>query len=183
MGPSASSAIAQPAWVTAKKQTPCDSCKGEGVVANTREFTCKIPAGIADGSKLKFPGQGNAAGNNGKKGSLFVVVKVESDKVFTREGTAVHVNIPIKLSTAVLGGKVTVPSLNGDMMVKVPSGTQSGDKLKMKGLGITDINFPGSKGDQIVHLTVEIPKTLTTEQTSLMQQFAKTQGTESPGEN
>lgn len=154
------------------KGSPCPSCKGTGLTKGTREVTMKIPAGVENGKTLRIKDHGHAGPHGSSRGHLFVTVMVDKDPVFTREGNNVHVNVPIPLATAVLGGKVTVPSLNGDVILKVHPGTQPEEKVVMRGKGIHATT--GDIGHQYIHYKVEIPKHLTPAQTKIMEDFAAT---------
>jgi len=154
--------------------SPCPPCKGTGVTKGSREVTIKIPSGIEKGKQLRIKDHGHAGPQGSARGHLFVAVQVDSDPVFTREANNVHVNVPISLSTAVLGGKVTVPSLNGDVILKVSPGTQPEEKVVMRGKGIQQAST-GETGHQYIHYKVEIPKKLTAEQQKLMEDYAATE--------
>lgn len=155
------------------KGSPCPPCKGTGLTKGSREVTMKIPAGVEKGKQLRIKDHGHAGPQNSPKGHLYVTIQVENDPVFTREGNNVHVNVPISLATAVLGGKVTVPSLNGDVILKVQPGTQPEEKVVMRGKGIQQAST-GETGHQYIHYKVEIPKHLTPQQQKLMEDFAAT---------
>jgi len=156
------------------KSSPCPPCRGTGVTKGAREVTVKIPSGIEKGKQLRVKDFGHAGPQGTAKGHLFVTVVVDPDPVFTREANNVHVNVPISLSTAILGGKVTVPSLNGDVVLKVNPGTQPEEKVVMRGKGIQQA-ATGETGHQYIHYKVEIPKKLTPEQHKLMEDFASTE--------
>jgi len=155
------------------KGSPCPPCKGTGVTRGNREVTLKIPSGIEKGKQLRIKDFGHAGPQGSPRGHLFVTIIVDPDPVFTREANNVHVNVPISLSTAILGGKVTVPSLNGDVILKVNPGTQPEEKVVMRGKGIQQA-ATGETGHQYIHYKVEIPKKLTPEQQKLMEDFAAT---------
>jgi molecular chaperone DnaJ len=155
------------------KGSPCPPCRGTGVTKSNQECTVKIPSGIENRKQLRVKDLGNAGPQNSPKGHLFVTVHVDSDPVFTREANNVHVIVPISLATAVLGGKVTVPSLNGDVILKVSPGTQPEEKVVMRGKGIQQAST-GETGHQFIHYKVEIPKHLTPQQQKLMEEFAGT---------
>jgi molecular chaperone DnaJ len=155
-----------------KKGSPCPPCRGTGLTRGSREVTIKVPAGSKTGDKLRVREHGHAGPQGTPKGHLFVHLQVDTDPVFTRDGNHVHVNVPISLSTAVLGGKVTVPSLNGEVILKVSPGTQPEEKVVMRGKGIQAAS--GDTGHQYIHFKVEIPKHLTPQQQKLMEEFAAT---------
>lgn len=158
-----------------QKHTPCSPCNGLGMVRARRELTVKLPAGVDTGTRLRLLGQGDCGPRGVPRGNLWVQVAVEPDPVFTREGVDVHVNVSLPVSTAALGGKITVPSLTGDVILKVAPGTQPEDKLRMRGKGIASLSS-ATVGDQFVHFKVHIPTKLTAEQRDLMEKFAITEG-------
>lgn len=135
-----------------------------------RELTIRIPAGIRDGQKVRVAGAGGASPRGGAPGDLFVTIKVKPSPVFTREEQNLICELPISLATAVNGGIVEVPSMNGKVRMKVPAGSQSGKVLRIRNSG-----FPGTKtkpqGDQLVKLKVEIPSNLTGQQRDLLKYF------------
>jgi len=129
----------------------------------------KIPAGIEDGKKLRVAGKGEPSPYGGPSGDLYIRIKVRNHPFFEREGRNVVLKQEIPFSTAVLGGVVSVPTLGGSTMrLKVPVGTQSNTKLRLKGYGLPDMKN-GSKGDQIVQVVIQVPKKLSRDQKKLIQ--------------
>jgi molecular chaperone DnaJ len=154
-------------------QTPCPQCGGEGRVRVTRNITVKIPAGVDTGSHLRVRGEGEA-GTAGR-GDLYVVIEVEPDPVFHRDGNDLITEINISLSRAVLGGLAKVPVLDGQVDMKIPAGTQSGKIFRLKEKGMPDLRGRGT-GDQLVRVHVEIPTHLNAEQRKAMEDFARASG-------
>ncbi len=149
---------------------PCRSCGGSGTVRGERELAMDIPAGVDTGSRLRVTGEGEPGSNGGPRGDLYVFIEVEPDPVFDREGNDVHCAVPIHFPQAILGATITVPTLEGEAELRIPSGTQSGTLFKLRGLGIPDLRGY-RKGDQIVRIQVETPAKLTKEQKELIRHF------------
>ena len=134
----------------------CSKCLGEGRVQDTKEVEVDIPAGIADGNVVKVDGAGEA-GENGRAGDLYLRVSVKPHKEFKRRGQDLYSSKDIKLSQAVLGDKVKVNTIDGEVELKIPKGTQSGELIRMKGKGMPGLRGR-SRGDQYVEVNVEIPQ-------------------------
>ncbi len=149
---------------------PCRTCRGEGLTHGTREVEVNIPAGIFDGARLRLRGQGLPTEAGGPKGDLYVDVAVKPHPVFERDGLEVLSEVPVSFVCAALGGTIKVPTLDGEKEVKIPQGIQSGQNLRLRGLGIPDVNT-GRRGDHIVLVQVEVPKKLSTKQKDLLKQF------------
>ena len=148
----------------------CKHCRGTGTAKETIEKKINVPAGIDDGQKLKYAGLGEASQSGGPNGDLYIVIRIKPHDIFIRQGDNLYCEVPISYSTAVLGGEVEIPTLNGKKMIKVPEGTESGKLLKVKGEGIKSLRGYG-KGDIIVKITIETPKKLTDKQKELLQKF------------
>ena len=148
----------------------CKHCRGTGAAKETIEKKVNVPAGIDDGQKLKYAGLGEASQSGGPNGDLYIVIRIKPHDIFIRQGDNLYCEVPISYSTAVLGGEVEVPTLNGKKTVKVPEGTESGKLLKVSGEGIKSLRGYG-KGDIIVKFTIETPKKLTDKQKELLQKF------------
>ncbi len=157
---------------TGKEVDICAECQGKGQVAHVRELTVTIPAGINNGAQLRIPQEGEK-GVEGR-GNLYLTIQVQPHSHFERRGNDLITQITIPLTIAVLGGEVSVPTLAGNVSMKVPSGTQNGTHFRLKGKGIASLNQK-IKGDELVKVTVEIPKTLSPEQRKIMEAFAKSQ--------
>ncbi|MDW8208112.1 MAG: molecular chaperone DnaJ [Chloroherpetonaceae bacterium] len=155
--------------------TPCAACSGSGRVRRLRERTVKIPAGADTGMRLRLVGEGDAGERNGPAGDLYLVIHVLDHPVFERHGNDIVCEVPISFARAALGGTIEIPVLGGREELKIPEGTQSGQRFTLRGKGIPDINGRG-KGDQHVIVTVQVPTRLTAEQRQLLRQFAATMG-------
>jgi molecular chaperone DnaJ len=153
----------------------CPDCRGSGRKSETAKLSVKVPAGIESGQRLKLRGEGEAGLNGGPSGDLYVVIDVADHPLFSRDGTEVHIEVPISFTQAALGGEIDVPTLEGTVRLKIPAGTQNGKRFKLKGKGITDLSGR-SRGDQYVTVEVEVPSKLTAEQRELLEKFAKLSG-------
>ena len=151
-------------------KTPCSKCHGSGKTASTKRVEVKVPAGIDDDQSLRLAGLGDAGTNGGPSGDLIVIVTVRPDAMFERDGYDVHVTVPITYSQAVLGSETVVPTIDGKVQYTVPEGTQSGTTFRLRGQGIQYVNGRG-RGDQYVHVVVEIPKKLTRTQREALKKF------------
>ena len=158
-------------------EKPCSGCDGEGRLEKTSRIKLKIPAGIADGSRLRSPRNGEAGIRGGPQGDLYVVVHVQEHKIFQREEDNLYCEVPIPFSLATLGGEVPVPTLEGKANLKVPAGTQSGQMFKLRGKGLVHVNGR-EHGDLLVRVMVEVPTRLNAEQRAKLEEFAELCGEE-----
>lgn len=150
---------------------PCGTCHGDGRTRKKTELEVKVPGGIDHGQRLKLTGEGDAGSKGGPAGDLYVVIDIKEHELFERDGFDVHCTIPVSFSQAALGAEVEVPTLDGKVSVKVPTGTQSGKKMRLKGKGIQRLGGYGN-GDQIMHIHVETPQKLSKEQEELFQKLS-----------
>jgi molecular chaperone DnaJ len=157
---------------------PCPACRGAGMVNTPKKLSVKIPAGIDHGSRLRLTGEGEEGSNGGPPGDLYVVVHVQAHEFFERHGNDVHCQIPISFPQAALGAEVEVPSLHGPQTLTIPRGMQTGETVTLRGTGIPDVRS-GRRGDQIVHIVVKTPTSLTSRQEELLRELAALDG-ESP---
>ena len=154
---------------------PCASCRGTGVTRGKATLSVKVPAGVDDGQTISLRGQGNAGAHGGPAGDLLVDIHVRPHPFFTRDGTTVHVEYPVTFSEAALGADIEVSTLDGKVRYTVPEGTQNGTVFRLKGKGIPSLHG-GTRGDQFVHIAIEIPKNLNKKQKQLLQDFAQSVG-------
>jgi len=143
------------------------------VEVKSREVEVKVPPGVNDGINLRLAGQGAEGDKGAEKGDLIVTCVVEEDSYFMRDGADVHVEIPISVTQAILGGTVDVKTLTGVVEMKVPKGCQPDSKMMMRGKGIPYLNRPQQKGNQIVHLKLQIPSKINDRQETLLREFDK----------
>jgi molecular chaperone DnaJ len=158
-------------------EKPCRNCAGEGRLEKSSRIKLKIPAGIADGSRLRSPRNGEAGIRGGPQGDLYVVVHIQEHPIFQRDEDNLYCEVPIPFSTATLGGEVPVPTLEGKANVKIPAGTQSGQVFKLRGKGVVHVNGR-EHGDLLVRVMVEVPTRLNAEQRAKLQEFAELCGEE-----
>ena len=151
-------------------KNPCKTCRGTGKTSARKTLEVKIPAGIDDDQNIALRGQGDAGSNGGPAGDVIVHVTVKTDAVFERDGYDVYVRVPITYSQAVLGAEIEVPTVDGKVAQKIPEGTQSGTKFRLRGQGIQYLNGRG-RGDQYVIVDVEIPKKLNRTQREALKAF------------
>ncbi len=154
---------------------PCPECKGKGRVNKSQRIVVNIPAGIADGQTINMRGEGEAGYRGGPSGDLYINVHVKAHKLFVRKGYDLHLDMNIPVTTAVLGGEIEVPTLNGTLKYKVPEGTQPETIFRLKEQGVTKLNT-STKGDLFIHANVQIPKKLNDEQRELFQKLAESLG-------
>jgi len=154
---------------------PCPTCQGRQRVYRERTIAVHIPAGIETGMRLRLSNEGEHGVNGGPAGDLYVAITVKSHPVFQRKGNDILCDVPISFVTAVMGGKIEVPTLKGTTVMKVPAGTQPDKVLRLKGLGIPSLKSQ-TTGDQLFTIKVQIPTKLTTKQRELLAEFAKESG-------
>lgn len=156
---------------------PCPTCRGRGRTSQNRIITVTIPAGIDEHQTLRLSGQGEAGPAGGPAGNLFVNVNIKPHPLFNRQGKQVMSAVGINVAQAMLGDEIEVQTLDGDVALKVPAGTQSGQQFRLRHKGVPDMRS-GERGDQIVTVHVNIPDALTEEQRELISQLADTFGSE-----
>lgn len=153
--------------------TPCSKCNGKGKVRTKKKIEVSIPAGIDNNQVVNVRGFGNAGSNGGPSGDLKVVVSIKNHPYFNRDGYDVWVDKHISIVQATLGADVNVPTLDGDVKLNIPAGTQPGEVFTLKGnKGISRLNGMG-KGNEFVRIVVDIPKSVTSEQKELLRKFEK----------
>lgn len=155
---------------------PCHTCHGEGRVRVTRTLNVTIPAGIDDGMQIRIAGQGDSGVRGGPPGNLYVVTRVLADPLFRRDGTTIHMSLPINIAQLALGDEIEVPTVDGKPEpLTIPAGTQTGAAFRLRGKGAPDVRT-ARRGDQVVTVRVETPTDLTDEQRDLMRQLARSFG-------
>jgi molecular chaperone DnaJ len=149
---------------------PCTNCRGEGRVIQQKTIDAKIPAGVEDGTRIRFTGVGEAGVHGGPAGDLYLVLHVKEHAFFERQGNDLYCVVPISFTQAAVGTEIPVPTLEGEHMLKVPEGTQSGTILKVRGKGVPALNGHG-KGNLFVEVRVQTPTRLTKRQRELLQEL------------
>ena len=154
---------------------PCKECRGKGTLKKNKKLKVKIPAGVDNGSRLRVAGEGEAGAKGGPSGDLYVYLYVKPHKYFERDGTTVMCEVPINIVQASLGAEIKVPTLDGQVTMKVPEGTQPGKVLRLKGKGIASLRS-GQRGDQLVRIKVVIPTRLSDKQKDALRRFEEIGG-------
>lgn len=149
---------------------PCPTCNGVGRVQEYKTLSVKIPAGVDSGDRIRLAGEGEAGENGGPPGDLYVHVRVKPHPIFTREDNHLYCEVPISFGTAVLGGELDVPTLDGRVKLKIPPETQSGKVFRMRGKGVRSVHG-GEVGDLLCRVAVETPVNLTRKQKDLLADF------------
>ena len=138
--------------------TPCPTCAGDGQVMGTETIKVTIPRGVREGSKVRIIGKGGPGRNGGPAGDLYLMIHVEPHRVLTRDGDDLHMDVPVTVHEAMVGRAITIPTIDGQVKLKVPPGSQSGQILKLKGKGARNTKT-GRNGDLMVKVQVKVPKT------------------------
>jgi molecular chaperone DnaJ len=163
---------------------PCDTCRGETRVTKEIKLTVKVPAGVEEGTRIRYGGEGDVGRNKGQSGDLYIVLSIRAHDFFQREGQNLHCVIPISFPQAALGAEIEIEGVDGPVMLKIPEGIQSGKEVRVRGKGVPYLNEKG-RGDLIVKVVVQIPKKLSKAQRDLILELGKSMSVEnkptSPG--
>jgi molecular chaperone DnaJ len=151
----------------------CTTCGGEGIVNRTETMEVRIKAGTRDGQRIRLAGKGNAGIHGGAPGDLYLIVKIDSHGVFGRSGDDIQITIPVTVPEAALGAKIEVPTIDGRAQLKIPPGTQSGQKLRMRGKGVPSATHEGVRGDEIVTIEIVVPHLRDERSKEILREFAK----------
>ncbi len=143
---------------TGRLQTICKNCGGEGRVPRVENLDVRIPPGAHTGSRVRVAGRGNAGVHGGPPGDLYIITKVQPHPFFDRRGDDLYTTVPITVTEASLGAKVEVPTIDGRAQVRIPPGTNSGKKLRLREKGAPSARQGGKRGDQIVEVQIVAPK-------------------------
>lgn len=157
-------------------KNPCHKCDGSGKIPKKVRVTVNVPAGVDHGQRLVIRDEGDPGDNGSPRGDLFCDIRLKRHSIFERRGNDVYCEVPITYTQAALGAEIEVPTLNGKTNLRIPKGTQSGRIFRMAGMGFPDVNGYGH-GNQLVQVTVEVPKRLTKEQEEILRQLAETEET------
>ncbi len=140
-----------------KLKNACPTCQGEGRIAHTETVEVRIPPGARNGSRLRVPGKGNAGSMGAPAGDLYITTRVEEHPYFHRDGDDIHIRVPVTVWEAGLGAKIEVPTIDGKTLLKIPQGTQNGQKFRLREKGVFN-SRTNQRGDQIVEAAVQTPK-------------------------
>ena len=158
---------------TGRTASECGTCHGEGVVSRSESVDFRIKAGTRDGQRIRLQGKGNAGLGGGPAGDLFLIVRTGTHPVFNRVGDDIQITVPVTIAEASLGSKVDVPTIDGRAQLKIPPGTQSGQKLRMRERGVENAQRPEQRGDQIVTVEVVVPTLNDERSREIMRELAK----------
>lgn len=151
-------------------KNPCSKCRGAGIVTQPKKIKVRIPPGVKDGSRIKFKGKGEPGAGGGPSGDLYIVTNVAKHKYLGRRDSNITLDLPITFAEAALGTDVEIPTTDGKVKLKIPAGTQSGAKFRLKGKGAPRLKGKG-KGDMIVTVNIAVPKKLDKKQKELIQKL------------
>jgi len=149
---------------------PCHVCRGAGRVEETKTLSAKIPAGVDTGDRIRLAGEGEAGERGAPAGDLYVQIRVKDHPIFTRDGANLYCEVPISFAAACLGDEISVPTLQGKVMLKVPPETQTGKLFRLRGKGVKPVRG-GAQGDLICKVNIETPVNLTKEQKAIVEQL------------
>ncbi len=151
----------------------CQTCHGEGLVTRSEPVEFRIKPGTRDGQRIRLQGKGNAGTHGGATGDLYVIIRAGSHPLFRRVGDDIHLHVPITIAEATLGAKVDVPTIDGRAQLRIPPGTQSGQKLRMRERGVENPQAGGQRGDQIVTVEIVVPQLTDERSREIMREFAR----------
>ena len=158
---------------TGKNISTCHVCHGEGSVERTDPLEIRIKAGTRDGQRIRIAGKGNAGLRGGGVGDLYVIIRIGEHPLFRREGDDIYITVPVTAVEAALGAKIEVPTIDGRSMLKIPPGTQSGQKLRLREKGVSSATKEGVRGDEIVEVKITVPMPHDEKTKELLRELAK----------
>ncbi len=158
---------------TGKRRPPCPVCQGKGTVPKTETVKVRIPAGVDTGSRVRVPGKGHGGRLGAPAGDLYIITNVGSHPYFTRKGDNIYVTVPVTVPEAALGAKIEVPTIEGKAILRIPPGTQSGQKFRLRERGVPSLRNPQARGDQFVEIQVTLPKVISEETKELLRRYAQ----------
>jgi molecular chaperone DnaJ len=156
-----------------KVQNACQTCHGEGVVTKREPLEFRIKPGTRDGQRIRLAGRGNAGVNGGAAGDLYLIIKIGTHPVFTRMADDIYASVPVTAVEAALGAKIDVPTIDGRAQLKIPPGTQTGQKLRLREKGVPSATREGARGDQIVEVKIVVPKVHDERSKEILRELAK----------
>ncbi|HWR16937.1 MAG TPA: J domain-containing protein [Terriglobales bacterium] len=156
-----------------KSRTLCSVCGGQGVVNRSEPITVRIKAGTRDGQRIRLAGRGNAGPRGGAPGDLYIIIRTGSHPVFRREGDDIYLTVPVSPTEAALGAKVEVPTIDGRALLRIPPGTQSGQKLRLREKGVPSATKEGHRGDEIVEVKITVPHVHDERSKEILRELAK----------
>ncbi len=162
-------------------KNPCGTCNGRGAIKKSNKLSVTIPPGVDDGYRIKLKREGEAGANGGPQGDLYLLIRVSEHEFFERDGNNIHLEQKLSFVQAALGCTLKIPTLTSSVKLSIPAGTQGGQIFRIRGEGVPDVHT-GSKGDQLVTVTVFTPQKLPMRSKELLIEFAKSMGEEIPEE-
>jgi molecular chaperone DnaJ len=154
-----------------QRQTRCPACDGQQVEVRTESLTINIPPGLADGARIRVPAKGHAGRNGGESGDLYITVKVQPHPLFRRDGDDLHLMVPLAVHEAALGAKIEVPTPEGPARLRVPPGTQSGQRFRLRERGV--VSRAGRRGDLVVEVQLVLPRLIDERSKELLREFGR----------
>ncbi len=158
---------------TGRRREPCPVCNGKGVTPKTEQVKVKIPAGVDTGSRVRIPKKGQGGRLGAEAGDLFILTNVGKHKFFTRKGDNIYVTVPITVPEAALGAKIEVPTVEGKAQLKIPAGTESGQKFRLRERGFPSLRNPSARGDQFIEVKIVLPRVISEESKEILRSFEK----------
>ncbi len=158
---------------TGKNISTCPVCHGEGPVEKTEPLEIRIKAGTRDGQRIRIASKGNAGTHGAAPGDLYVIIRTGDHPIFHRDGDDIHIILPVTAMEAALGSKIDVPTIDGRSTLKIPPGTQSGQKLRLREKGVPSATREGARGDEIVEVKVTVPMPRDEKTKELLRELAK----------
>jgi molecular chaperone DnaJ len=158
---------------TGRRRTPCSQCHGKGVTPKTEQVKIRIPAGVDTGSRVRIPKKGHGGRLGAEPGDLYIVTNVGKHPFLERKGDNIYITVPITVPEAALGTRIEVPTVEGKAQLKVPSGTESGQKFRLRERGFPSLRNPSLRGDQFVEVKITLPKVISEETKEVLRQFEK----------
>ena len=158
---------------TGKNISTCPTCHGEGTIERTEPLEVRIKAGTRDGQRIRLAGKGNAGSHGGPPGDLYVIIKTGDHPVFHRDGDDIRLTVPVTATEAALGAKIEVPTIDGRTLLKIPPGTQSGQRLRLREKGVPSATKEGVRGDEIVEVKITVPMPRDEKTKELLRELAR----------
>lgn len=158
---------------TGRRREPCSLCNGKGTTPKTEQVKIKIPAGVDTGSRVRVPKKGHGGRLGAEPGDLYILTNVGKHPFLTRKGDNVYITVPITVPEAALGTKIEVPTVEGKAALKIPAGTESGQKIRLRERGFPSLRNPSLRGDQFVEVKITLPKVISEETKEKLREFEK----------
>ena len=156
-----------------KAQSVCPTCHGDGLVESTDPLEVRVKPGTRDGQRIRLAGKGNAGAHGGAHGDLYIIIRTGEHPVFRRDGDNIYVTVPVEAWEAALGAKIEVPTIDGRSQLRVPPGTQSGQKLRLRDKGVPSATTSSHRGDEIVEIKIVVPEARDLKARELWQELQK----------